>query len=104
MRVDLDIADDIAEHLNPEGRDLARAVLEAVALEGYRSGKLTEAEVRRLLGYQTRMEVDGFLKQHGIYLEYTVEDLERESAIGDRLWQKRQQELTREAEKRRLAG
>ena len=104
LRIDLDIPDDIAGQLAPEGRDLARAVLENVALQGYRSEKLTEDEVRRLLGYETRMEVDGFLKEHGVYLEYTVEDLERESAIGDQLWQKRQQELAREAEERRLAG
>ncbi len=104
MRIVLDIADDMAAQLSQQGQDLARTLLEAIALEGYRSGKLTEAEVRQLLGYQTRMEVDGFLKEHGIYLEYTLEDLERESAIGDRLWRKRQQELTREAEQRRLAG
>ena len=38
--------------------------------------------MRRLRGYQTRMEVDGFLKEHGAYLEYTEEDLEIEG--GDR--------------------
>ena len=104
MRIVLDIADDLAEQLSPQGQDVARTVLEAVALEGYRSGKFTESEVRRLLGYQIRMEVDGFLKEHGVYLEYSLEDLERESAIGDQLWQKRRQELAREDEQRRLAG
>jgi hypothetical protein len=49
------------------------------------------------------MEVDGFLKQHGVYLEYTLEHLDRESALGDKLWQKRQDELTREDEQRRRA-
>jgi predicted HTH domain antitoxin len=96
------VPEDIARDLGEE-QDLERMVLEAVAVEGYRSGKLTQAQVRRLLGYQTRMEVDGFLKQHGVYLEYTLEDLDRESAIGDKLWQKRQQDLVREDEQRRRA-
>ena len=104
MKVVVDITDDLAEQLRSPGQDLSRSALEALALEGYRSGKLTDAEVRRLLGYQTRMEVDGFLKQHGVYLDYTLEDLERESAVNDRLWQKRQLELAQEAEHRRLAG
>ena len=39
--------------------------LEALALEGYRSGKLSQAQVRRMLGYETRAQVDGFLKRHG---------------------------------------
>jgi len=100
----LEIPEDLATQLTPEHQDLARAVLEAVALEGYRSGKLTEAELRRLLGYESRLELDGFLKEHGVYLEYTMEDLERESATGDKLWQKRRQEPDGEAEPRRRAG
>jgi hypothetical protein len=60
--------------------DLHRAELERQALEGYRSGALTHAQVRRLLGFETRGEVDGFLNQHGVYLEVTIEDVEREAA------------------------
>ncbi len=35
-------------------------------------------ELRQLLGYETRMEVDAFLQRHGVELEYTLEDLERD--------------------------
>jgi hypothetical protein len=31
------------------------------------------------------MEVDGFLKQHGVELEYTLEDLERDREAHRRL-------------------
>jgi len=31
-----------------------------------------------MLGLQTRMEVDAFLKQHGVYLDYTDADLDRD--------------------------
>jgi predicted HTH domain antitoxin len=78
MRITLDVPDDIAEGLAASGHDVPRAALEALAVEGYRTGTLTQAHVRRLLGYQTRAEVDGFLKRHGVWLEYTLDDLERD--------------------------
>jgi hypothetical protein len=70
-----EVPDEIAEELN----DLPRALLESFALEGYRSGKLTEEQVRNILGYGTRMQVDGFLKEHGVYLNSTLEDLDRDT-------------------------
>jgi hypothetical protein len=57
---------------------LPRALLESFALEGYRSGTLTEEQVRMALGYGTRMQVHGFLKDHGVYLNYNQEDLEQD--------------------------
>ena len=49
-----------------------------LAVEGYRSGKLTHAQVGRILGIDYRFDVDAFLKQRGAYLDYTLEDLERD--------------------------
>ena len=49
-------------------KDLPRAPLESLALEGYRSGALAAVQVRQLFGFRTRYELDGFLKQHGVYL------------------------------------
>jgi hypothetical protein len=54
-------------------------------------------QVRRMLGFQTRMEVDGFLKDHGVNLEYTVEDLDREAVSTRPIWERRQAELASEA-------
>jgi hypothetical protein len=42
-------------------------------------GKLTEEQVRKLLGYGTRLQVDGFLKEHGVYLHYTLEHVDRDT-------------------------
>ena len=50
--------------------------LEGLALEGYRSGKLSESRVRRMLNFGTRYEVHGFLKAHGAVLRYSEADLE----------------------------
>jgi hypothetical protein len=41
MQVHLEIPEDLAKQLAPEQGDLTRAAIEAVALEGVRSGKLT---------------------------------------------------------------
>ena len=75
MQITLELPDEIAGEL----KDLPRALLESFALEGYRSGKLTEEQVRRILGYGTRVQVDGFLKEHGVYLNSTLEDLDRDT-------------------------
>jgi len=79
MQITVELPDDVAQGLEAQVKNLPRALLESFALEGYRSGKLTEEQVRKILGYGTRMQVDGFLKEHGVYLDYTVEDLDRET-------------------------
>lgn len=62
-----------------DNRAVERAALEALALEGVRTGKLSTGQVRRLLGFGTRYEVHGFLKSHGVYLEMTPEEIERDA-------------------------
>lgn len=79
MEVTLTIPDNIAPVLVRNGNDLPRSILEMAALEAYRGGQLTTFQLRELLGL-SRMEIDGFLKEHGIYLDYTIEDLEEDIA------------------------
>jgi hypothetical protein len=78
VHIAIDIPDSIAGVI-ASGQDPARATVEALALEGYRSQRLGESAVRRLLGFQTRMEVHGFLREHGVYLHYTMDDAERDT-------------------------
>jgi hypothetical protein len=80
MTITLNLPDDIVRHLASHGEDPARSALEALALEGYRSRTLTEEQIRRILGYETRIEVHGFLKQHGVYLNYTTGDFQADLA------------------------
>jgi Uncharacterised protein family (UPF0175) len=61
-----------------EGKDPARIALEALALEGYRTERLSESELRQMLGFETRMQVRAFLKEHGVYLNYSVAALDRD--------------------------
>jgi predicted HTH domain antitoxin len=79
MKVTMEIPDDLAERLTREGQDPARAALEALAVEGYRSGALTSYQTRRLLGFHTRYEFDGFLKARNVWDHaYSHEDLEQD--------------------------
>jgi hypothetical protein len=80
MNVAFNIPDDVAAQLSGGG-DIQRQALEALALESYRAGRLTKAELRRLLGIESRLELDGFLKAHEVYEPYTLEDLERDRAV-----------------------
>ncbi len=78
MEITLNLPDDIAQALGAKWQDLPRAVLESLALEACRSGALTAAQVRRVLGVETRYELDGFLKAHGVNPNYSLDDLERD--------------------------
>ena len=67
------------------GEDLSRAALEAMAIEGYRSGKLSTFEVQKLLGLEDRWATESWLAQHRVNLNYTWEDLEADRATLDRV-------------------
>ena len=77
MQITLELPEDIAEGLESRWKDLPRAALESLALEAYRARALTAAQLRRLLGFDTRMQVDAFLKEHEIY-DYSVADFEQD--------------------------
>ena len=84
MNITVNIPEHIVSHL-AEVQDLPRMALEALALEGYREGKLSTGQLRRLLGCRTRTQVHAFLKDHGVYLHYGPDDLQRDREAGDRL-------------------
>ena len=83
MEIAIHLPDDIARVL--PWQDISRHLLEQIALERYLSGHLSEEQVRRLLGYSTRLEVHGFLKEHDVPLRYTLEDLEKDREAHRRL-------------------
>jgi Uncharacterised protein family (UPF0175) len=85
MEVAIHLPEDIAQHVQKHWEDVPRHVLESLALVWYQSGELNEEQLRRLLGYRTRLRVHAFLKEHGVPLRYTVEDLEQDRAAHDRL-------------------
>jgi predicted HTH domain antitoxin len=80
MQITVQLPDDLAQRPDP-----AREALEAFAIEGYRSGALSGYQTRMLLGFETRYELDGFLKEHGVWeRSYSVEDLEKDAEAFER--------------------
>jgi hypothetical protein len=80
MELTVQIPDDVAQRLSASGGDLSRRALEALVAEEYRQGHLTKPDLRRLLGLETSGQIDSFLKAHEVWIDYTIEDLERERA------------------------
>lgn len=77
MQITLELPEDIAQGLESKWKDLPRAALESLALEAYRSHALGISQLRRLLGFATRMQVDAFLKEHEVY-DFTAADFEED--------------------------
>jgi len=78
------IPDHLARRLDTGG-EVERRVLEALALDEFRQGHLSRAELRQLLGFATRAKPDEFLTVHGVFGAYNPEDLERDRGDLQRL-------------------
>ena len=85
MNVTVEIPGDVASRLCAAGGDLSVRTLEALVAEEYRQGRLDKPDLRRLLGFTTSDQIDTFLKAHEIWIDYSIEDLERERAGLQRL-------------------
>jgi predicted HTH domain antitoxin len=73
MEITVKLPDDLAQHQNP-----GREALEALVIEGYRSGALSQYQASQFLGL-SRFQFDGFLKERHIQEHaYGVEDLEQD--------------------------
>lgn len=73
MQVTIKLPDDIAQHDDP-----GREALEALAIQGYRTGALTHYEASQLLGL-SRLEFERFLKDRDIYDHaYDLDDFDKD--------------------------
>ncbi|MGH7079890.1 MAG: UPF0175 family protein [Acetobacteraceae bacterium] len=79
MNISVPIPDELAERLGAAG-DLSRRALEALALAEFQAGRLTRFELRQWLGIPTRFELDGFLKERGVFEPVTREDIRQDLA------------------------
>lgn len=59
--------------------DLSRAALEALAIESYRSERLSLGAVAEMLGLSV-LEAEEFLKRRRVDLRYTLDDFEADRA------------------------
>jgi hypothetical protein len=66
MQIIFELPEDIAQALASKWKNLRHATLESLAVEAYRSNALTAAQVRKLLGFETRMQADALLREHDL--------------------------------------
>jgi len=88
MNLELQIPEEVAHLLTSEYVDLPRAAVEALALEGYRSKRFSEGQLRQMLGFSSRMQVHAFLKEHDVHLHYSLGDLEQDRETSRELEEK----------------
>src|ERR1035437_7515045 len=80
VNVAIEIPDDIGQLLAAQEGGVSRAVLEAVAIEAYRSGAITPGQVQQMLELRSRWQTESFLRRADAYHDYTMDDLERDIA------------------------
>jgi predicted HTH domain antitoxin len=77
MQITIELPDDIANQLQPA--NISRQILELIAADSYRQGRIGAAAVRRMLNFSSRWETYEFLKREKAYLPYTEDDLEQDA-------------------------
>lgn len=82
MTVTVTIPDVLAAALQRVQPALPQVLLDGFAVEAYREGILSAAEVRVLLGHESRWETEGFLAAHEAWPGSTAEEV---AADGGRL-------------------
>lgn len=75
MTMTLTIPDVLAASLHRAQPVLPRVLLEGFAVESYRQGVLSAAEVRVLMGHDSRWETEDFLSAHDAWPGTTAEEV-----------------------------
>ena len=88
MQIQIGIPDDVAHSLEAKWGSLEQKLLEMLAIAAYQEGLISAGKVRELLGMATRLEVDVFLKDKGVYLHYNEADFKQDMLTMGRLEQK----------------
>lgn len=79
MQLTIELPDDIANQLQLQPANISRRILELIAADNYRQGRIGAAQVRRMLNLSSRWETYEFLKREKAYLPYTEDDLEQDA-------------------------
>lgn len=91
MEVTVQLPDIVGNRLGKDTDDIPRWLLEKAGLEAYRSREISGYELRLMLGIKSRLELDAFLKAHGVYLEYSDEDFAHDAETSRQLKRKQAQ-------------
>jgi predicted HTH domain antitoxin len=86
MQIIVTIPDKLIENLT-ERQNLPRRMLEAFAIEGYRSERLSLGQVAELLDFSID-EANEFLKKNRVPLNYDLEDMKQDEKAIEMFLQK----------------
>jgi predicted HTH domain antitoxin len=78
MVLKIDLPEDVSRSLEARWGDVPRHVIETLAIEGYRDSALSHYQIQCMLDFESRFEVDAFLRDHHVPLVYDVEDPEQD--------------------------
>jgi predicted HTH domain antitoxin len=84
MKVTVNMPDQLARQWGDTPDAVARHVIEDVAIEGYRAGRISHRQVGEFLGldyWQTEI----FLKERGVPVNYSSADLDADNATLDKI-------------------
>lgn len=79
MQVTLNLPEELIQCFAKDAAELSQAAVEALVLEGVRSGRLSVAQGRRVLGFPSRHQMETFLKLHSVDLPLTMEQVRSDS-------------------------
>ncbi len=78
MNIVIELPEDVAQALHEKWGDLSEHAVQLIAVEAYRSGILTPEQLHRMLSLKSRLDVESFLKDRGIHIEYSKEDRDKD--------------------------
>lgn len=90
MTITLNIPDEVQSRGKGEQNGMSvRPLLEYIGVELYKADVITGPQVQEFLGLETRYQLDSVLKAHGVFFDYSPEELEREAETSRTLLEKR---------------
>ncbi|MCI0392923.1 MAG: UPF0175 family protein [Acidobacteria bacterium] len=90
MEIVLTIPDEVtAETQSGKNGASLRRLLEHVGVELYKAEIINGPQLQEMLGLESRFELDGVLKAHGVFFDYSPEQLAREVETIKRLKESR---------------
>jgi hypothetical protein len=85
MQIIIDLPQDLEQRLQNHLDALSHRALEAIALEAYKDRLITAAEVQNMLQLPSHLATDTFLKHHGAFIPYTLNDIQQDIQAIDQL-------------------
>lgn len=85
MQVTIEVPDYVEESFRESGDDITRATREALAIEAYRTAKISLGDMADMLGMGSIEALD-WLGRRGIPMNYSLEDLNDDRKTFERLF------------------